>query len=61
MYLHSKLEEKEIDKERGTILQELNMYEDTPVRSVGETFENLLYKNNPLGRDIIVIKKRSSL
>jgi predicted Zn-dependent peptidase len=57
MYLHSKLEEKEIDKERGTILQELNMYEDTPVRSVGETFENLLYKNNPLGRDIIGYKK----
>jgi predicted Zn-dependent peptidase len=33
------------------------MYEDTPVRSVGETFENLLYKNNPLGRDIIGYKK----
>ena len=57
MYLHSKLEEKEIGKERGTILQELNMYEDTPTRSIGDAFENLLYKDNPLGRDIIGNKK----
>ncbi|MFA6048034.1 MAG: pitrilysin family protein [Parcubacteria group bacterium] len=56
MYLNSKLEEKEINKERGTILQELNMYEDTPTANVGDTFENLMYGKNPLGREIIGYK-----
>jgi predicted Zn-dependent peptidase len=57
MYLNSKLEEKEIDKERGTILQELNMYEDTPTANVGDLFENLMYGKNPLGREIIGYKQ----
>ncbi|HLN18662.1 MAG TPA: pitrilysin family protein [Patescibacteria group bacterium] len=57
MYLHSKMEEKEINRERGTILQELNMYEDTPVAHIGDIFENLLYGKNPLGREIIGYKK----
>lgn len=57
MFLHSKIDSKEIEREKGTILQELNMYEDTPVRKVGEIFENLLYSGNPLGRDIIGSKK----
>jgi predicted Zn-dependent peptidase len=57
MYLNSKLEEKEIEKERGTILQELNMYEDTPTANVGDTFENLMFGKNPLGREIIGYKE----
>lgn len=56
MYLNSKLEEKEIEKERGTILQELNMYEDTPTRNIGDVFETMLYPS-PLGREIIGNKK----
>jgi predicted Zn-dependent peptidase len=57
IFLNSKMDAKEIEKERGTILQELNMYEDTPVRSVADVFENLLYDGNPLGREIIGTKK----
>jgi hypothetical protein len=56
MYLNSKIDEKEIEKERGTIIQELNMYEETPVRSIGDVFETMLYPN-PLGREIIGNKK----
>jgi predicted Zn-dependent peptidase len=52
MYLHSKIEEEEIKKEKGTIIQEINMYEDTPVRNVQDIFEELLYDGNPLGREI---------
>jgi predicted Zn-dependent peptidase len=33
------------------------MYEDTPMRNVGDVFEGLLYPQNPLGRDIIGYKK----
>lgn len=57
MYLNSKLAKEEIEREKGTIIQELNMYEDTPMKNVGEVFENLLYGNNPLGREIIGYKE----
>lgn len=57
IFLNSKMKTKEIEKEKGTILQELNMYEDTPVRNVGDVFESLLYKGNSLGREIIGTKK----
>lgn len=57
MFLNSKIEEEEIEREKGTIIQELNMYEDTPLRNVGDVFENLLYPKNALGRDIVGNKK----
>src|SRR3990167_5878223 len=56
MLLHSKFDEKEIEKERGVIIEEINMYEDTPMRKVGDLYENLLYGDTPLGRDISWIK-----
>lgn len=52
MLLHSKFDEKEIEKEKGVIIEEINMYEDTPMRHVGDIYENLLYGDTKLGRDI---------
>jgi len=52
MLQHSKLEQVEIDKEKGVILEEINLYEDTPMRKIGDIYENLLYGNTPLGWDI---------
>ncbi|MBL7155185.1 MAG: insulinase family protein [Candidatus Portnoybacteria bacterium] len=61
IYLNSKIEEAEINRERGTILQELNMYLDTPMSYVGDLWTNLLYGNQPAGWRVIgqeeVIKK----
>jgi predicted Zn-dependent peptidase len=57
MFLHSKLDEEEIEREKGTIIQELNMYQDTPVRRIGDVLESLLYQGNYLGREIIGYKK----
>ncbi|EKE10945.1 MAG: Peptidase M16 protein [uncultured bacterium] len=57
MYLNSKMEAEEIEKEKGTIIQELNMYEDNPMRNIGDVFEQMLYPGNFLGRDIIGYKK----
>jgi predicted Zn-dependent peptidase len=53
LYLNSLLEQKEINKERGVILQEAAMYRDTPIRYVWDIFENLLYGDQPAGWDII--------
>lgn len=52
MVLNPLLISDEIDREKGVIIEELNMYEDMPHRKVGEVFEDLLYKGNPLGFDI---------
>jgi predicted Zn-dependent peptidase len=60
MYLHSKVDAEEIEREKGTILQEINMYEDTPTRRVGDYFEELMYQKNSLGRDIVGSKETVS-
>lgn len=52
MLEHSKLEQAEIDKEKGVILEEINLYEDTPVRKIGDVYEGLLYGDTPMGWDI---------
>lgn len=57
MIQHPLLKEEEIEKEKGVIVQEINMYEDMPQRRVFEIFENLLYKDHPLGYDIIGTKE----
>lgn len=52
IYLNSIFEAKEIDKERGVIIEEINMYEDLPMRRVQELFTTLLYGDQPAGWDI---------
>lgn len=52
MLQHSKLEQAEIDKERGVIIEEINLYEDTPARKIGDIYERLLYGDTPMGWDI---------
>ncbi len=46
------LDQKEIDKERGVITEEINLYEDTPPRKIGDIYESLLYGDTPMGWDI---------
>ncbi len=57
MVLNPLLLEEEIEREKGVITEELNMYEDTPMYKVGDVYDELLYKNNSLGQDIIGTKK----
>ena len=57
IYLNSKIEEAEINRERGTILQELNMYLDTPMDYVGNLWTNLLYGDQPAGWRVLGTKK----
>lgn len=50
--LNSLFDKSEIEKEKGVIVEEINMYEDTPQRRISEIFEGLIYKDSPLGFDI---------
>lgn len=52
MLLHSKLDPVEIDKEKGVIIEEINLYEDMPARKLGDIYEELLYGDTPMGWDI---------
>ncbi len=50
MYLHPNFPEKDLDKERGVIIQEISMYEDLPQEKVGLLLQGLLYGDTPVGR-----------
>jgi predicted Zn-dependent peptidase len=53
MLLHSRFDATEIEKEKGVILEEMNVYLDTPQRYVGNVYDRLLYADQPLGWDIL--------
>lgn len=52
MYINPTFDEKEIEKEKGVIIEEINMYEDTPQRRVHEFLMQLIYGDTPAGWDI---------
>lgn len=60
MVQYSLLEEAEIEREKGVIREEINLYEDTPYRKIGEIFESFIYDGNPLGYDIAGTKETVS-
>src|SRR5258706_5098658 len=51
MVLNPLLKSDEIEREKGTIVQEIAMYEDTPMMHIGDVFEEGVFEGNPLGRD----------
>ena len=57
IYLNSTFPEKEIEKEKGVIVEEINMYEDMPQSHVHDLFEEVLYKDQPAGRSTLGTKE----
>ncbi len=55
--LHSQIRTVDLNRERGVILEELNMYRDAPMQHIGDCWENLLYGDQPAGWDIIGTKE----
>lgn len=53
MFLNSKFEAEELEREKGVVIEELNMYLDTPTAYVSELFEDLLYGDQPAGWRIV--------
>ena len=51
MLLHSLFAAKEIENEKGPVLEEINMYEDAPMRDIPAVFENLLFDGHSLAHD----------
>lgn len=49
LYVNPLLKEEEIEKEKGVIVDEINMYDDVPMRKVHEVWGSLLYGDQPAG------------
>src|SRR5205809_133150 len=57
MLRHSKFDPDEIEREKGVILEEMNMYVDTPRDHIGTVYETLLFGDNPLGWETLGTKE----
>ncbi len=53
IFQHSQFNQKDVMVERGAIIEELKMYQDMPMRSIRNTFQEMMYPDSPLGRNII--------
>lgn len=45
--------EKEIEKEKGVVIEEIMAYKDSPADDVYDKFEEMLFEGHPLGRPIL--------
>ena len=57
MLRHSRFDSEEIEREKGVILEEMNMYQDTPRDHIGNVYETLMYGDNPLGWEVLGTKE----
>ena len=53
MLFHSRFDQEDTEMERGVILGEIGMYEDTPEDLVSERLAAAVYKGTPLARPIL--------
>lgn len=53
MYVNSRFDKTEIEKERGVIMEEIMMYHDQPRHLVSEMLMDILWRDHPVGRPII--------
>lgn len=51
MLFHSVFDAKEMEREKGPIVEELRMYKDNPIMRIGDLIEEVLFAG-PMGRDI---------
>jgi len=57
MLLNSKFDAAEIDREKGVIIEELNMYQDNPMLHIEDVLETCLYGDTPAGWETVGTKE----
>ncbi|MBA2848236.1 insulinase family protein [Thermosulfuriphilus ammonigenes] len=60
IFLHSRFDQAELERERQVILQEINMVEDSPDELVHDLFGRLVFGENPLGFSVLGTKETVS-
>ncbi|HON19135.1 MAG TPA: pitrilysin family protein, partial [Salinivirgaceae bacterium] len=54
---NSTFPEQEIIKERNVVIEEIKMYKDTPSEHIFDMYDELLFPNHPIGRNILGTEK----
>ena len=54
---NSTFPDKELDKEREVIYDEINTYKDSPMDMIYDTFEDMIFKGSELGHNILGSKR----
>ncbi|HLP86509.1 MAG TPA: pitrilysin family protein [Candidatus Paceibacterota bacterium] len=57
IYLNSTFQNGELQKEKGVIIEEINMYEDMPASHVQDLFDRVLYGDQPAGWSVLGLKE----
>jgi predicted Zn-dependent peptidase len=57
MLRNSKFDTDELEREKGVIIEEMNMYFDTPRDYISSLYEELLFGSNPLGWETLGTKQ----
>lgn len=52
MYLNPLFDEKEMEKEKGVIIEEIRMYQDLPQHRVQDLFTSIVYGDQPAGWNV---------
>ncbi|MFH0805128.1 MAG: pitrilysin family protein [Patescibacteria group bacterium] len=52
MIFRSQFRVQEVERERGVIIEEINMYNDNPLMNLDDLFEDTVYGDQPLGWNI---------
>jgi predicted Zn-dependent peptidase len=55
---HSVFPEKEIEKEKVVVMDEINSYKDNPAEWIHDEFDELVFKTHPLGKNILGTKEK---
>ncbi|MDQ3050706.1 MAG: insulinase family protein [Bacteroidota bacterium] len=53
VFFHSVFPEKEMEKEKEVILDEINSYQDNPMEQIYDDFESMVFRGQPLGNPIL--------
>jgi len=53
IFFNSIFPEKEVEKEKQVVMDEIRSYQDTPAEQVFDDFEDLVFAGHPLGRNIL--------
>ncbi len=53
MLLNPIFPDKEIEREKGVIIEELKMYQDNPLMSIEDVFETCMFGDHPIGWEVI--------
>ncbi len=53
IFFHSVFPEKELEREKRVVMDEIRSYRDTPDEQIFDDFEDLLFAGHPLGKNIL--------